>query len=312
MWNTLQKPFFALAPMADVTDQAFRQMFAKYGKPDLLWTEFVSADGLFSPGRDILMEDLKFKENEHKIIGQFFSSSKENIKQSAELALDLGFDGFDINMGCPDRSIEKQGCGASLLKNLDLAVDLINSACEVQIPVSVKTRIGYSSVSELDGIARRLFGTGVSAVTFHLRTRKELSSVPAHWELMEKIVSIRDKLGVDTLIIGNGDVSSMEEGYKLVEKYGFDGVMIGRAAFGAPWFFSGSVPPLKKRLEIAIEHSFLFEELLPHKSFNIMKKHFKAYINDFRGAKELRVKCMEADSASEVSNIIKAWIDTNL
>ena len=211
-WHALPRPFFALAPMADVTDVAFRAMFAKYGKPDVFWTEFVSADGLCSPaGREALKVDLLFEEDQRPIVAQLFTSVPEHMYQAGMYVKELGFDGLDINMGCPDRKIEKQGCGCAMIKNPELAVAVIEAAKETGLPVSVKTRTGYNQ-DEIDSWIPVLLGAGIAALSVHLRTRKEMSKVPAHWEYMHRIVALRDELAPETLIIGNGDVMSIADG----------------------------------------------------------------------------------------------------
>lgn len=311
-WKKIKKPFFVLAPMADVTDIAFRQIITKYGKPDVLWTEFVSADGLCNTiGQKKLLIDLKFKKNEHPIVAQIFGSDKENIKMASHLCRELGFDGIDINMGCPDRSIERQGAGAGLIKNIELAREIIQSAKEggEDLPISVKTRIGYNK-NEIDTWIRELLKQDLAVLTVHLRTRKEMSLVPAHWELMPEIVRLRNEIAPETLIIGNGDVVDIKDAKEKCEKYDCDGVMIGRGIFGNPWLFSNKKnTSLKEKLKVTIEHTKLFEkELGKYKNFAIMKKHYKAYINGFPGAKELRIKLMEAKNAKEISKIINDFI----
>src|SRR3989338_3805635 len=184
IWQKLKKPLMVLAPMADVTDAAFRQIINKYGKPDLFYTEFVSADGLCSEaGRPKLLRDLYFTPAEHPIIGQIFGGKPENIFQAAKLIKELGFDGLDINMGCPDRGIEKQGGGASLMKHPSLAQEIIAAAKQGAgpLPVSIKTRIGYNAI-EIEDWTRVLLEAKPAAITFHLRTRKEMSKVAAHWD----------------------------------------------------------------------------------------------------------------------------------
>lgn len=362
-WNTIQKPFFALAPMADVTDPAFRRIIVKYGKPNVLWTEFVSADGLcHASGRDALIKDLAYTEGERPIVAQLFSSNKDNMYAAAKLCAELGFDGVDINMGCPDRTIEKQGCGAAMIKTPDVAAVIIQAAKDgikdagKDIPLSVKTRIGYS-INEIETWIPFLLRQNIAALTVHLRTRKEMSSVPAHWEYMARIVELRNEIAPSTLILGNGDVVDMNDAKEKALSTGCDGVMIGRAIFGNPWFFSKLTSPLPRRqagqpspnlgegellrffrrillrigiikkdrywlraessvslaqkLQVMAEHSKLFEELLPHKNFSIMKKHFKAYVNGFVGAKELRVKLMETNSAGEVQQIVEQFLVKN-
>ena len=290
--------------MANVTDVAFRSMFALCGPPDVFWTEFVSADGLNSPGRDILEADLLFHENQRPIVAQLFTSDPDSLYRASLRVKALGFDGIDINMGCPDRQVEKQGCGADLIRHPDTAVALVAAARETGLPVSVKTRIGYDR-DEIDSWLPALLRSGIAALTVHLRTRRELSSVPAHWEHMRRIVSLRDTFAPGVPVIGNGDVMSLSEGRRKVLETGCDGVMVGRGVFGNPWFFSPRPVSTGERLSALLEHTRLFSELLPMKSFAIMKKHYKAYVNGFDGAKELRVRLMDgADSADDVVRII--------
>ena len=312
-WQKLNKPFFVLAPMADVTDAAFRRVIAKYGKPDVTWTEFVSADGLaLAPeeGRKKLLKDLEYSEAERPIVAQFFTSNPENMKKAAELAVELGFDGVDINMGCPDKSIEKQGAGAAMIKNPEQALKVIEAARSSGLPVLVKTRIGFNKV-EFDWI-KTLLSLNLPALTIHLRTRKEMSKVAAHWELAREIVELRNDISPETLIIFNGDVKDLAEARHRAEETGCDGVMLGRAIFGNPYLFSNSHEyenNLKKRLEVLVEHTKLFEELLgEYKNFAVMKKHFKAYIKDFDGAADLRAKLMETENAEGVEKVVDNFL----
>lgn len=344
------KKIAVVAPMADVTDIAFRTMIAKYSKPhgpDVMWTEFVSADGLNSPGREVLKRDLLFTDIERPIVAQLFTSTPENMKKAAALCRLLGFDGIDINMGCPDKSIEKQGAGAAHMKDWRRAQAVIRAAQEGagDMPVSVKTRIGYNKVEFMEWLPK-ILECNIPALTVHLRTRKEMSLVPAHWELMPEIVKlVRDMTGEvkdgGTILIGNGDVKSYEEGMRLAVESGCDGVMVGRGLFGRPWFFQGadladlvqtsqtlnadladleqtsqtntdthSNRSVEEKLRIMVEHTKLYEEKLGDiKSFAIMKKHFKAYVNGFDGAKELRVELMECNNADEVEKVVNRWLE---
>jgi len=330
-WNKLKCPIMALAPMADVTDQAFRRVIAKYGKPDVMWTEFVSADGLFLGGYEHLIHDLKFTEGERPIVAQFFTSKPEMMRKAAELACDLGFDGIDINMGCPDKSVEKQGSGSAHIKDYKHAQQIILAAMEgakkdgKNLPVSVKTRIGYNK-NELETWIPALLETKPALITVHARTRKEMSNVPARWEHVKRAVEIRNEMKSDTLIFGNGDVKDLDDAMQKVKETGCDGVMLGRAIFGNPWLFAnlshvrreGQIEhpaealtkedrSVSEKLKVLVEHTKLFEELIipkppkgPGKSFAIMKKHFKAYATGFDGAKELRMELMETENATEV------------
>ncbi|MDQ5948956.1 MAG: hypothetical protein QG589_81 [Patescibacteria group bacterium] len=313
-WQTLKKPILVLAPMADVTDPAFRRIIAKYGKPDVTWTEFVSADGLFLGGYDALIKDLAFAEEERPIVAQFFTSHPDMMRKASELARTLGFDGIDINMGCPDKSIEKQGAGAALIKNPKLAREIIRAAKEGagDLPVSVKTRIGFNK-NELETWLPELLAEEPAVITVHARTRKEMSLVPARWEHVKRAVEIRNSMGSKTLIFGNGDVTDITDAQNKVMETGCDGVMLGRAIFGNPWLFSNPqhIPSIDEKLQVMVEHTKLFETLLPHKNFSIMKKHYKAYVNGFDGAKELRMKLMETNNAREVGSIVLDFLKNN-
>ena len=370
-WAKLEKPIMALAPMADVTDAAFRLIIAKYSKwgghdigdgskaslpaeafrvggPDIMFTEFVSADGLCHPkGREKLLIDLLFTESERPIVAQLFTGHPEKMYEAAKLVQKLGFDGLDINMGCPDRKVEKQCAGAALMKNPALAREIIRAAKEgaPNLPVSVKTRLGYNK-NELQTWLPELLVEEPVAVTIHARTRKEMSDVPARWERVKRAVEIRDELKSGTLILGNGDVTGLADARAKASETGADGVMFGRAIFGNPWLFAGGEkrsnltcpsevgrrresgkrfdlkePSVKERLQVMLEHTKLFEELFAGiKNFAVMKKHYKAYVNGFdglpaalgraaqAGAKELRLKLMEANNAHEVETLVQNFL----
>ncbi len=306
-----------LAPMADVTDAAYRRLIAQVGKPDVMWTEFVSADGLYHT-REIqrlpdaenpLMRDLAYTDGERPIVAQFFGSKPEMIAYAAGPAVTLGFDGVDINMGCPDRSIEKQGAGAALIKDPVRAAELIAAAKDGALragrplPVSVKTRIGYNK-EILDEWIPVLLAARPAAITVHLRTRKEMSLVPAHWELMRRVVALRDAAGQDTLVLGNGDVRDLEDAKRKAVETGADGIMLGRAIFGNPWLFTGRThddTSPAERLAALITLARYFEELTPPKHFQILKKHIKAFVSDFNGAAELRAALMATTRATELA-----------
>ena len=315
-WTRLPKPFFVLAPMADVTDAAYRSLIARKGKPDVTWTEFVSADGLYytrekkgiPDDENPLMRDLQFTDAERPIVAQLFSSNPETMAYAAKLCAELGFDGVDINMGCPDKSIEKQGCGAAMIKNPEKAKEIIKAAREPGLPVSVKTRIGYNQEA-IDEWLSALLEEDLPALTVHLRTRKEMSSVPAHWELMSRVVALRDRIAPSTLIIGNGDVADLADGKLKVEETGCDGVMIGRGIFGNPWVFAGRTledTTPEERLGALLEFARAFETMQPAKSFHLVRKHVKAFATGFDGAAELRGKLMETTSAAEMEAVLEA------
>ncbi len=307
-WQDLERPILCLAPLANVTDAAFRQVIAERGKPSVCYTEFVSADGLVlapEKGRRKLLKDLEYSEIERPIVAQLFSGNPENMEKAATLVLSLGFDGVDINMGCPDKSVEKQNAGAALIKNPKLAREIIRAAkrgVEDKIPVSVKTRIGYNK-DELEEWFPELLAENPAAIILHLRTRKEMSKVPVHWDRMKRAVEIRDNLKSETLILGNGDIVDTDDARTKCRESGADGAMLGRAIFGNPWLFSPKSDfGQKEKLEALLEHIKLFDEKLGNiKSFAIMKKHFKSYVSD----KKLREKLMQAESAKQAIHILK-------
>ncbi len=309
-------PIFVLAPLYNVTDSAFRQVIARRGKPDRFYTEFVSADGLMSAGREKLLREFYFTESEQPIYAQIFGANPKTIEGTARLAKDLGFAGLDINMGCPERNVVKAGSCAALIKNPDLAREVI-AAAKVgagELPVTVKTRIGFNNLEDLDEWGEALLKAKPDAITWHLRTKKEESKVPAHWELVPKIVEMAKGTGVK--IIANGDVKDLKEAREKAGQYKLDGVMLGRAIFGNPWLFSEHIPTTQEKLEALLEHTKLFEDLYrpgptntklfnDHcKNFAVMKKHFKAYVSGFDGAAELRTKLMETNSTTEVELIL--------
>lgn len=315
-WNTLPRPFFVMAPMADVTDPAFRKLVAQCGPPDVFWGEFVSADGLYYtrevkkiPDADNpLMRDLQFSKAEKPIVAQIFSSKPSMIDYAVKLVESLGYDGVDINMGCPDRAVERQGCGSALIKTPELAQELLRAAKAASaLPVTVKTRVGYSKES-LDEWLPALLEAHPAAVTLHLRTRNQMSLVSANWEFMKKAVAIRNRIAPEVLLIGNGDVRDLSDAKEKIAESGCDGVMIGRGMFGNPWVFAGRSledTPLKEKLSALTRLAKDFEQLYPRKNFAILKKHVKAFVTGFDGAAELRACIMEAPTASDMERVIR-------
>ncbi len=313
-WQKLNKPIGALAPLDDVTDSAFRAVIAKYGKPDVIYTEFTSADGLSSPeGRKRLIHDLRYSEAERPIIAQFFGAEPKHFETAAKLADKLGFDGVDINMGCPIDHVCKTCAGSGLIREPKLAQEIILATKKGagKLPVSVKTRAGYNKETVSEWIGALLEAEPV-AIVLHARTKKDMSKVPARWELVGEAVQLRNSMKSKTLILGNGDVRDLEHGKELAAKYGADGFMIGRAIFGNPWLFSGRdvvTVSMKEKLEVLREHVLLYDEHLGGiKPFDFMKKHFKSYMEGFPGAKKFREPFFEAEDAEEVVKLLDKTI----
>jgi len=311
MWDALPRPILALAPMAGVTDTAFRRLFAKYGKPHVMFTEFMSTAGLTSPGREKLMSGLWYDESERPLVAQIWGHEPADFEEVARLCVDLGFDGIDINTGCPDKNVEKSGGGCAHFRDPAKLQRIVAATVRGAgaLPVSIKTRLGYGQ-NIIGEWLPALLDTGPAAVTIHLRTRQEMSKVPAHWELGAELMAIADRHGHRCPILGNGDVGSVRQARALCRLTGMDGVMVGRGIFGAPWFFAEDADiRVADRLHIMREHVDLFWEIFGHeRSFDIMKKHFKAYVSDFPQAKELRVELMETQHPEQIHAITEAFL----
>lgn len=304
-WNDLKKPVFILAPMEGVTDTVFRQIVASTGKPSVFFTEFVPVDALLSPkGQEKILESLKFTEVEKPIVAQIWGSDPEKFYQSAQILSKMGFDGIDINMGCPDRNAIKHGACSALIKNPSLAQEIIAATIRGAngLPVSVKTRIGFGTIDTENWI-RILLSTPISALILHLRTAAEKSKVPAHWEEMSKVIKVRDELKSKTLIIGNGDVKTLKEAKDKCKEYKIDGIMIGRGIFENVWLFNKTVKNAmpEEKISLLIKHLELFKQIWgDSKHFELMKKFVKCYVNNFKGAFEIREKLMRTRSLDEL------------
>lgn len=319
-WRKLKKPFICSAPMYGVSDEGFRRMLLKYGRPDVFWTEMMPADGLAhmaeTSGLDSkkgssMMQALRFVRQERPVVCQIFGAKPDNFYKSAVLLKNMGFDAIDINAGCPEKNIEHQGAGAALIKNPGLVKEIILAVKEAAagIPVSLKTRLGYEKIST-DNWIDFLLGQKLDALTIHCRTRQEEFRGKPHWEEIKKSVSLRNEMKSETIIIGNGGILSLEDVEIKARESGADGMMIGQALIGNPWFFKGFAemsPDAEKerRIKAILEHVVLFEEIFSGlKNFADLKKHFAAYASRFSGAKELRIRLMSAESAKEVRLIV--------
>jgi tRNA-dihydrouridine synthase len=327
------EPIIALAPMADVTDFVFRNLIAEkseYGTKnshlDVLWTEFVSVNGLNDErGRKELIKDFRYDEAERPIVAQIFGDKVEGFENVTKLLVDLKFDGIDINMGCPDTNVNGQGSGAYMIKVPELAKEIAFTVKKTledagsNIPLTIKTRIGYNQIEWKEWLGE-ILKVKPQVITIHLRTKKEMSLVEAHWELAPEIVSwIRENFGIvedgGPIILLNGDVKNVDDAVGKWKATRCDGIMIGRGIFGNPWLFNKNVKKedlsLKEILLTLVEHTKRFEKELSFKNYATMKKHYKAYVNGFVGAKELRMKLMEVNNATDVEKIIKSFLFWN-
>lgn len=319
----LPKPFFVLAPMDDVTDTVFRQIVAECSVPDLSFTEFVNVDGLQSPGRPRLLKKLQFVGSEKNLIAQLWGLKPENFQKTAQqiadgtFARELGlpegsnFVGIDLNMGCPAKSEVKSGACSALIKNPDLAVEIIKATqagAGEKLPVSVKTRLGFNEVDF--GWHETLLKQNLSMLTIHGRTRKEMSKVPAHWDDIGRVRELRDRLAPQTLIVGNGDVESRAQGLGLAKKYKLDGIMIGRGIFHDPFIFAEDSPweafTKEQRVALYRRHVTLFAATWTSDARHVatLNKFCKVYISGFDGAKELREELMGAGSTAELLQLL--------
>jgi len=312
IWEELAKPIMILAPMDDVTDTVFRQVIADCAPPDLYFTEFVNVDGLQSPGRPKLLKKLQFTAKEKPIIAQIWGKTPENYYKTAKELVKMGFDGIDVNMGCPDKTIIKNGCCAALIDNRELAAEIIQAVREAvgtSLPVGVKTRVGLKQVDLT--WAKFLLNQKLNMLTIHGRTAKEMSNVPANWDLIGEIREMRDTLSPTTLIIGNGDVSNRAEGEKLAKKYKLDGIMIGRGVFHDPFAFAKKSPwesyTKEQRINLYKKHVELFAKtwINNERKIHTLNKFCKIYINGFDGAKELREKLMNTNSTKELIQLLQ-------
>ena len=342
IWNELKKPFLILAPMEGVTDIMFRQVVAKAGRPDLFFTEFTNVSSYASEkGRANALERLEVAPTDSPIIAQIWGKNPDHFRECAAALESLGFSGIDLNFGCPDKHVNKAGGGAAMIKTPELAIECFKNAKEsTNLPVSIKTRLGWSNPDEYKTWLPTLLKEHPAALTIHLRTRKEMSKVPAHFELIPEIINLRNKISPETKLIINGDIKTKAQTLKLHDKYPeIDGFMIGRGIFENPYCFTDHAPTKAELMELLKLHLDLYDERtkqvlrnlselrrdrrgaapvttsgrdpvseklrLVRSSYEPLKHFFKIYINNFPGAKELRAKLMETHSINEARNILE-------
>lgn len=304
IWDDLPKPFFVLAPMDDVTDTVFRQIVAACSPPDLYFTEFVNVEALQSPGRQKTLPRLRFTDLERPIIAQIWGRHPENFYKAAQDIARMGYDGIDLNFGCPIKNVTQNGaCSAFILpENRIVAGEIIHATKEGagSLPVSAKTRLGYSAVDL--SWHEFLLNQKIDALTIHGRTKAQMSKVPANWDKIGEIRELRDQIAPATKIIGNGDVMTRFQGQALAEMHQLDGIMVGRGIFNDPFVFSVTSPwptySKQQRLDLYRRHVGLFAQTWTNNEhpLPVLNKFCKIYVSGFDGAKELREQLMSAGS----------------
>ncbi len=315
-WQTLAKPIFILAPMEDVTDTTFRRVIARYGKPTVFFTEFTNVEGMFSKGAARVTQRLRYTEEERPLVAQIWGSAPENFLKAARTLIDMGFDGIDLNMGCPASGPVHRGVCSGLINNPPLAQEIIHATQEGaagRIPVSVKTRLGFRAI-DFEWI-RFVLQQKPAALTVHARTVAEMSRVTANWDALKTVVEIRDEMQSETLIIGNGDIKSLAEARQKVAESGAEGAMVGRGIFEDPFLFSEDTSLNDKtpeeKMHLLLEHMHLWYDTWgTTKYFPTLRKFFKVYANGFPGAQDLRIQLMEAPTPEATRQIVTAFLES--
>lgn len=312
-WLDLPKPFFILAPMEDVTDVVFRHVVAEAAAPDVYFTEFTNTESFCHPeGIFSVRGRLTFTEDEQPIVAHIWGDKPDHFREMSIGMAEMGFKGVDINMGCPVPNVAAKGKGSGLIRYPETAAEIIQAAKAGGLPVSVKTRLGYSEVDEWRGWLSHVLKQDIANLSIHLRTRKEMSNVPAHFELIPEIKKLRDDIAPQTMLTINGDIMDREHGMELVEKYGVDGVMIGRGIFKNPFAFEKEkkehtseelIDLLKLQLDLHDKYS---DELEP-RPFKPLRRFFKIYVKGFRGAGELRNQLMSTETTDEVREMLEKF-----
>lgn len=308
-WEKLPRPFFVLAPMEDVTDVVFRHVVASAAPPDVYFTEFTNSDSYCHPGgRESVRGRLTFTEDEQPIVAHIWGDNPEHFKKMSIDMAKAGFKGLDINMGCPVANVVGNGKGCGLIGRPDVAAELIQAAKAGGLPVSVKTRLGLREVNEWRDWLTHILKQDIANLSIHLRTRKEMSKVDAHWELIPEIKKLRDEIAPHTLLTINGDIPDRATGLELVEKYGVDGVMIGRGIFHNPYAFDKEAkePTSEELLQLLKLHLDLFDQYADdmQRNYKTLHRFFKIYVKGFRGAAELRNELMNTKTTDEARAMI--------
>ena len=308
-WSELPRPFFILAPMEDVTDIVFRHVVSEAARPDVYFTEFTNTESFCHPeGIHSVRGRLTFSEDEQPMVAHIWGDKPEQFREMSIGLAEMGFKGVDLNMGCPVANVASKGKGSGLILRPEVAAEIIQAAKAGGIPVSVKTRLGYYKIEEWKEWLRHVFKQGIANLSIHLRTRKEMSKVDAHWELIEAIKTLRDEIAPDTLLTINGDIPDRQTGLELAEKYGVDGVMIGRGIFHNPFAFEKEPREhsTKELLDLLRLHLTLFDKYSANtgRPFKSLRRFFKIYVRGIRGASGLRHELMSTNSTDEVRKLL--------
>ncbi|HDB6992299.1 TPA: tRNA-dihydrouridine synthase [Staphylococcus aureus] len=308
-WSELPRPFFILAPMEDVTDIVFRHVVSEAARPDVFFTEFTNTESFCHPeGIHSVRGRLTFSEDEQPMVAHIWGDKPEQFRETSIQLAKMGFKGIDLNMGCPVANVAKKGKGSGLILRPDVAAEIIQATKAGGLPVSVKTRLGYYEIDEWKDWLKHVFEQDIANLSIHLRTRKEMSKVDAHWELIEAIRNLRDEIAPNTLLTINGDIPDRKTGLELAEKYGIDGVMIGRGIFHNPFAFEKEPREhtSKELLDLLRLHLSLFNKYEKDeiRQFKSLRRFFKIYVRGIRGASELRHQLMNTQSIAEVRALL--------
>ncbi|HCZ8335065.1 TPA: tRNA-dihydrouridine synthase [Staphylococcus aureus] len=308
-WSELPRPFFILAPMEDVTDIVFRHVVSEAARPDVFFTEFTNTESFCHPeGIHSVRGRLTFSEDEQPMVAHIWGDKPEQFRETSIQLAKMGFKGIDLNMGCPVANVAKKGKGSGLILRPDVAAEIIQATKAGGLPVSVKTRLGYYEIDEWKDWLKHVFEQDIANLSIHLRTRKEMSKVDAHWELIEAIKNLRDEIAPNTLLTINGDIPDRKTGLELAEKYGIDGVMIGRGIFHNPFAFEKEPREhtSKELLDLLRLHLSLFNKYEKDeiRQFKSLRRFFKIYVRGIRGASELRHQLMNTQSIAEARALL--------
>ena len=311
-WSTLPRPFFILAPMEDVTDIVFRHVVSEAARPDVFFTEFTNTESYCHPeGIHSVRGRLTFSDDEQPMVAHIWGDKPEQFREMSIGLADMGFKGIDLNMGCPVTNVAKKGKGSGLILRPETAAEIIQASKAGGLPVSVKTRLGYYDIDEWRDWLKHVFEQDIANLSIHLRTRKEMSKVDAHWELIEAIKTLRDEIAPNTLLTINGDIPDRQTGLELANKYGIDGIMIGRGIFHNPFAFEKEPREhsSKELLGLLRLHLSLFEKYDKDEArhFKSLRRFFKIYVRGIRGASELRHQLMNTQSIAEARELLDTF-----